>query len=360
MSGSSVVTRSEAAGPPAGPCEAAIPADALIRRLRGVAAALCVGDPPPQVESLLRETFARRCGDVDYRRNRLLPGRLPLELSFMESEPDALRLDLEPFGPMVGPLDRRARALGWLLDLIACVHGAARAREVEDRAARWSVPDQSWRPAFGAFLGLTFDAGGLAEGKIYFEIDPGRAAEYPGWDADLAALSGKIEGAEPYFVSLAAGRRPAIERLYLACRRDVSVLALNGMLQAAALGAAAPAFAVAALAVTGGSFVIPAHCAIVGLRRVAGGIEIKLDVMAPPSAPGSEAAIGRLRRALAVRPDRLAALDRWLAAVALGNGAPSAAVTLLSVRVGPDGVPRYGLYAAPDWLGGPAAARVQA
>ena len=62
-----------------------------------------------------RHTFARPASDPAYRTNRLQPGVLPLEWSFSEAGPDALRIEFQPFDPDLAPEERLKCAITQLL-----------------------------------------------------------------------------------------------------------------------------------------------------------------------------------------------------------------------------------------------------
>ena len=103
--------------------------DVVARRLERAARHLGTANPLPYVSGLLHRTFSLPEGDPEYGFNTLMPGAAPLESSFSEEEPGALRLTLEPLGPSEAPLARRDEATHEMRRLVEPVFG--------NEALRW-------------------------------------------------------------------------------------------------------------------------------------------------------------------------------------------------------------------------------
>src|SRR5262249_49771878 len=98
--------------------------DHLWDRIGAMARELGVVDPMSgELGDLFVHTFSRPAGDVEYRSNRLQPGALPLEWSFSETEPDALRIEIQPFDPTLAGEDRLRRTVKALVPAIEAHHG---------------------------------------------------------------------------------------------------------------------------------------------------------------------------------------------------------------------------------------------
>src|SRR3954454_22702850 len=74
------------------------PAATLVRaRLAEFSNAMGVADVPAiPLDALIDRTFARQPDDPLFLSNWLMPGALPLEWSFSEDEPGALRFEMQP------------------------------------------------------------------------------------------------------------------------------------------------------------------------------------------------------------------------------------------------------------------------
>ena len=291
------------------------------------------------LDDLLAQSFALPLDDARYRDNALVPGELPYEESFSERAPDALRVDLEPFGPGLAARARLEETRGWLTDLGARLFPAC-AGACRDRVAAWQALGGAAR--FGAFAGAAFDRDGVVELKLYREV--GDAAHLPpGARALLADAAAAVPGVVPLLHAVSVGRHGVAERLYLRCGDGLRLADLAG-LDGAAPGV--PALAMAAAALTGRMFLVP-NTAILGLRRVAGGCEIKLELL-PAALPPPAQTLAAAERLLI---DARGALRRWCAAIGPLRG--DHAIGAVSVRIAPGAPPALNLYARPLGRGEP-------
>jgi hypothetical protein len=299
--------------------------------LARTARALGTAAPAGRLRDVLRATFALPAHDERYGENALEPGALPLELSFAERTPGLLRFDVEPFGPEVTPAQRREETFAVAGAVARDALGAHAATVVEAWSARVPYPSGG---AFGAFLGASLDAAGVVGVTVYSEL---AGAAPPALGREAAALAGCV----PHFFAVAVAARGPATRLYVACRDELRLLSLEPFMRAHGLGDRFPAFATAVLHVTGGLWTLPAESALIGLRAVAGGLELKLELFgcALPEPERRGATIARM-----LAPPARAAYARWRAA--LGEPNPG----IVSVRVAPGSAPALNLYAVPAWL----------
>jgi hypothetical protein len=298
--------------------------------LARTARALGTAAPAGPLREMLRVTFGLPAHDARYGDNALEPGALPLELSFAERTPGLLRFDVEPFGPELTPAERREQAIAVARDVAQDAFGARAAAALEAWSARVPRPSGG---AFGAFLGASLDAAGPVAVTVYSELAGAAPPALAREAADLAA-------GEPHFCALAVAAGGAATRVYVACRDELRLLSLEPFMRAHGLGDRFPAFVEAVLHVTGGLWTLPAESALIGLRAVAGGLELKLELFgAALPAPGRRGAT--IARMLA--PPARAGYARWLAA--LREPEPA----IVSVRVAPAAGPALNLYAVPPW-----------
>ena len=337
---SSAITRSSPA-----PARAEPAAEVVARRLSHAAEALAVADPTELLGDLLAATFSAPATELVYSRNELQPGSLPLECSFSELTPGALRIDLEPFGPGVAPAERRRRAAEAARRLVARHLGGKAGRAFEAAP----VPAPSAAARFGAFVGAAFGPSGLAEVTVYYELGPRLPRSPSPRVARVArALGADVPGLSPHLLAISTTRTGIRERLYLRCEQELRLLGLER--PAAVIGAADrfPALVASTLELTGGAFVVPARSAIVGLRESSGGVELKLELLRDALPGGSRELAGRVRQLLVRRPESLRAFDRWSEAIGAGPDGPDLGV--VSVRLAPALEPLLNVYARLPWL----------
>jgi hypothetical protein len=302
----------------------------LRKRLGIIAERLGTADPSEWLGDVLDTAFGRPLTDRAYAHNALVPGGLPLEVSFSEENPDQLRLDLQP-SDVDTPAARRRD------DTLAIVRRVGDAA-FDDRCAVWSRYAHADR--FGAFLGAALGPSGPTTVKAYLELDPStRPDRLPGTLAAAAALVARhVPGVVPHLAAVAADDRPA--RVYLACREGLRVLALDGLLAAIGLRHRLPAVATAVAALTGRRLLLPEDAALIAIaqRRDTNDVEIKIELLADALAEPDMRATA-VERLLTERPASLTAYHRWLAAV--GQGAET---TVVSVRLAGDGPPTLNIY----------------
>lgn len=299
---------------------------------------LGVADPRPYLGAVLQQAFPLPLADDRYARNALLPGMLPIEASFSEIAPTLLRLDLEPGGPLVSGARRRALA-------VAAARRIARISALSGSDRLGACGGPAGDPlTFGAFLGVASDVSGPAEVKVYFELPIGAALRPSALGRAATELVHDVPGAAPLLYSIAAGRHRHAERIYLVCRDELRLLDLEQWMVRHELGHRVAALLTTVLTLEG-RFVLPPRSAVLGIRHLGSGWELKVELLVP--AP--ERALRIVEQLLRERPAGETAFQRWVDAVA-----PSPrAVSVVSVRVTPDTGPRLTVYARPLWAGEP-------
>jgi hypothetical protein len=251
-------------------------------------------------------------------------------VSFSEENPDQLRLDLQPSDVDAPAAQRRD-------DTLAFVRRFGDPA-FDDRCEVWGAYAHAVR--FGAFLGAAFGADGPTTVKAYLELDPStRPDQLPGPHGAAASLVARhVPGVVAHLAAVAADDRP--DRVYLACREGLRVLALDGLLAAIGLRHRLPAVAAAVAALTGRRLLLPEDAALIaiGQRRDTNDVEIKIELLAD-ALTEPQLRTAAVERLLTERPASLTAYHRWLAAVG-----PAAETSVVSVRLAGDGPPRLNVY----------------
>jgi hypothetical protein len=286
--------------------------------------------------------------DARYSSNTLAPGTAPVEVSFAETQPQALRVDLEPFCFGISPAQRRQRvaaiAVRWVAGLLPPVIG----REYEkclDSLCRLSI-GQSAR--FGAFLGATFDGCGLAEVKIYSEWNRGLPDGLPERLAVTARTAlATVPGLTPHFASFSCGRSGCVPRLYFLCREEVPVLALCNALETAGLSHRLPELASLIRPLAGVTTILPAGAGVLSFREVAGVLDCKLDILARALPIPGRIFAESVRRSLAQRPEIRTAFQHWWNAMGGTNHWPDE-FNAVGFRLSSTNPAQFGAYLSPE------------
>lgn len=305
-------------------------AGAVAARLTELAAQLAGAAPDAAaraaIQQLLGGTFPYPMSDPRYRANALNPGGLPVEVSFAEAEPCALRVDLAPGPPDLGPRARAAAAAG--------LAGLGPGELVP-----WQ---QLLAPRrFGGFAALAIAPGGpgrwSVRHKAYLELGSQSGASLSGmglpapqpriWESAMSA----IPGLRPHFVALSPGavlpgQLSPGPRMYFECTSGLALTTLVAWAREVDLVGPALAAAATVRMLTGGAVVLPAAGLLLALGSTpAGGAELKVECPAAVLGPDPRSAISSI---LMARPKVEAAFTRWR--VALGG---SPAPTVVSVRI---------------------------
>ncbi|MET0239298.1 MAG: hypothetical protein ABW184_05300 [Sphingobium sp.] len=294
-------------------------ASVIAARLGHAAQALGIGDPAPALATLLGETFARPGDDPVYRGNHLLPGALPLEWSFAEDNPDALRFEMQPCDPSMRPAERLAHAIAAIRALAAADQGEAAAARLADMAGAVGSPRD-----FGAFLGFAFHARRRTEYKIYLEAGQGEPALLP--------------GTTPHFHSLSLGPNGLAQRHYHLCSDGLRLLDLEPLCDRLGLSHHFPSLIVMLLDLTDGAFHLPPRSALLGVR----GGELKVELVVGSAA---EQAGLSTRIAASLSPGAGVSFRRWAALVAPA-GRIDPLLRVVSIRVRADAPLSISVYAA--------------
>lgn len=326
------------------------------QRLTGASRRLGTRNPVDYIGGLIDRTFELPVGDPRYGQNALLPGFLPLEHSFSETAKDSLRLDLEPMGPLTSPMTRLHEVSREARKQISSELGPAALRWFDERSEPYRGTRLSGAARFGAWFGAAFDADGLQECKVYYELEPGALDELPPTLRHVCRVAQAcLPRLVPIFTSVACGRGHGGQRVYFYHQGDLRLLDLEALMNQIGVGHQLPGLLTAVGLILGGRFILPEGSVVLALRDTGRGIEMKVEILMPSVPDPPREMHGLIQMHLAQRPDSQRALQRWLAAMAPegsasagGDAASAGDISVLSVRVTPSTPARLTLYFRPS------------
>lgn len=318
------------------------------RRLSAAARRLGTKNPVDYIGGLLDRTFDLPADDPRYGRNALLPGALPIEHSFSETARDALRLDMEPMGPLCTPHSRVHEVSREARRQIDGAFGAAALRWFDERSEAFRGSRLSGAAKFGAWFGAAFDKDGLQECKVYYELEGGLDDLPPTLRHVCRVAQASLPGLVPIFTSVACNRAQGGQRVYFFHQGDLRLLDLEPLMHQIGVGHQLPGLLTAVGLILGGRFVLPEGSVVIALRDTGRGIEMKLEILLPGIPDPPREMHGLIQLHLSQRPDSQRALESWLAAMAPEASASAGDISVLSVRVTPATGARLTLYFRPS------------
>lgn len=277
--------------------------------------------------------FARQLSDPAYAANALCPGGWPIEVSYREDDPAAVRVDLAPLDPQAAPEER----------LMAAIELA---RVTHEAFASWSAVLAARR--FGGFVGASIrgerNAVEPVTTKAYLELARGVApGELPEPIAThVSSLARYVPGLRAHLVALAGDSRRCPPRIYLECASGVAMLSLLDWAEAHGLAEPALAMVHAVRRLAGGRLVLPEASVLLAIAPVTvdepHGVELKVELSRHALAPDCADIV---RQVLVNRPVARGGYERFMSAVL-----PVTELTVVSVRIatGMPG-PRLNVYA---------------
>jgi len=324
-------------------------ADVAKRRLTIASRRLNTPNPVDIIGGLIDRSFDLPVGDPRYGRNQLTPGYVPIEHSYSELAPGALRLDLEPLGPQATPHAKQQEA-GRVMRQVVKQHFGDRALSwFDQRSEPWRGSRLPGDAKFGAWFGLGVDRSGVEESKVYYELRPGELDSLPPNLQHAARVAMTcLPKLTPIFTSIACGRGHGAQRLYFFHRGDLRLLDLEPLLHRLGIGSQLPSLLAAAGVVLGGRFVLPEGSVILGIRDTNKGIELKLDVLIGAMADPPQQMFQLLNLALSERPRSQAGLMHWAQAMTPDNEDGPGSISVVSFKVQPELSTRCSLYIRPN------------
>jgi len=322
--------------------------DVVAQRLESAAHRLNTASPLNYVGPLIERTFALPMGDPRYAQNTLVPGAAPLEPSFSELEPHALRFNIQPLGPGESPISRRDEATREMRRLVGPVFGDAALRWFDERSEEWRGMGPGSRLHYGAFFGTSYERDGLSCSKVYYETTPGQDNALPTMLSSLVRLATEaMPGLFPLFTSITCRRESGSQRSTFIHRGPLRLGDLQLLLQRLGMAHQLPGLMQVFGLALGGRFELPEQSVLLSLGQTEEGPEFELYVllgMLPDVPPNF---LGLLNFGLAERPRELQALNQWLDAFTPEQANQPGRFSVLSVRVTPETPAKVSLYLRP-------------
>lgn len=323
-------------------------ADLVAHRLRRAASALGTADPLLAVGGLIERTFERPVDDDGYGANTLTPGAAPLEPSFSEREPGALRFVLEPLGPDASPGARRDEATREARRLVGSAFGSGALRWLDRSTEEFRSAAGTGALDYGAWFGSSFDGNGLTATKVYYELGPGSSGHLPPSSSRLAATVARhLPLAQPAFLTVSCRRDRGSERVTFVPQHVLRVKDLEPLLTELGLAHQLPGIMHAVGLALGGRFELPPASCLIGVADSPEGPELKLEIALGmvPDLPRNF--LDLIVMGLQERPSHLQALARWMQAFTPEQAEWPGNFSVLSIRTSPRSAPRLSLYLRP-------------
>lgn len=315
------------------------------RLLRTASRVLGTVDPAPSVSGLLDDALPLPPGDPRYAGTRAFQPR------FSELSGGSLTFGVEV--PERGPAGGGGVA--------------AASQEVRGLvAANLGRPALAWfdRHTDGAADSVSaldvarvvsaFDRDGFREASVTYMWGPWFTGAMPEPAARVAGtvVSG-IPGAEPAFTSIRAGRTYGSQAMTFRLAQELPLEALGPVMEQLGLGRSHASLTTAVAFVLGARYSLPGDSAMLTLRPLRRGLELRLDIdlEAIPDLPEPLADLIALH--LAERPRSLRALEQWVAAFSPEDAAGPGSLSVLSVTVRPDMGARLTLHIRPHLVSTP-------
>lgn len=323
-------------------------AETVRNRMRIAARRLGTVDPVPLVGELFDDAFSLPLGDPRYGNNALLPGSMPIELSFTETQPNALRFDMELAGPEVSPQARRDATSRGMRRVVHQTLGQQALRWFDQRSEPFRTGSMDGNASFGAFFGASFDENGLDTAKAYYELNERGVGDLPpNLQHAVRTAVAMLPGLQPLFTSIGCGRQRGGQRVYLFQPGELRLLDLEPLMNRLGIGQQLPSLLTALGIVTGGRFVLPAGSTVIGLKDTPQGMEMKLDLLIPATPDPPREMHGLIQMHMADRPESQRALRSWIQALTPDDDQTPGEISVVGAKVSPQMPARLSVYLRP-------------
>jgi hypothetical protein len=327
--------------------EPIVMSDLVKHRVQEAARTLGTADPLAYVGPTLDRAFSRPVGDLTYAANTLTPGAVPFEPSFSEQEPNVLRFTIEPLGSGA-PVSRRDEATREMRRLVGPLFGGDALRWFDRRSEEWRGLGSLGRLEYGAWLGTSYDASGLAGSKVYYELHPHQLTALPVPLTRLVeAAMATMPALVPIFTSIACRRDAGGQRVTFLHRGPLAVGDLGPLMRSLGLEHQLPGVMKVVGLSLGGRFDLPEQAVLIGVGQTSEGPELRLEVMLGMVPDLPPTFLDLLALGLAERPRELRALGRWLRAFTPDSADWPGEFSVLSIRTTPRTPARISLYLRP-------------
>lgn len=275
----------------------------------------------------------------------------PLSTHFSEQTPEHLNFVMRATGRGVTGADRIASASHAMTHVVDRHFGRGARHWLDNQLEAIRSQDNGRSASWGAAFGSAFDRAGLAESYVHCEWGPGLMDALPGPLHRIARLALEaMPGLRPVIMSVRCGRAAGAQQLSFESERPLALPALLPLMDQLGLAHRHAGLMSAVAFILGARFVLPAEAAMVTLRPLRHGVEMRLDVSldAIPDLPSQLMALTRLQ--MSERPRSVHGMDRWLTALTPDGYPGPGTVSVLSVWVRPDLPARVALYLRPASL----------
>ena len=278
-------------------------------------------------------------------------GETPLSTYFSEQTPEHLNFVMRAVGRDVTGADRIRGATQSMARVVERNFGGAAKHWLDNQLEAVRSIDNGRGASWGAAFGNAFDRDGLSESYVHCEWGPSLMDAMPAPLHRLARLAlESMPGLRPVIMSVRCGRAAGAQQLSFESERPLSLAALQPLMDQLGLAHRHAGLMSAIAFILGARFVLPADAAMVTLRPLRQGVELRLDVNldAIPDLPAQLMALTRLQ--MTERPRSVQGMDRWLTALTPDGYPGPGTVSVLSVWVRPDLPARVALYLRPASL----------
>jgi hypothetical protein len=304
--------------------------------VHSAASGLGIGTLPEALMHPLNRALPAPAGDPRYRDATLVADGVPLELSFSETAPAALRLDFEPLAAASSVRERRAWTVRTYARLVASM-GAPSDDEAADAA---SDGDDD---RFGAYLGAMVSSAGIEAANLYLPCHA--AAGATAVDRIARDVMRAVPALAPRFRRWSTGT-PQRRRVYLVATTDLPLRAVADALAAVGLAGRAAELWWMLSAMTGSAPFLPAERAVISVADRGDSCELKIELLAR-GWPSPGALVDAAMRLLQQRPESVASFHRWRRAISAVCEVQPSDVTAVGLRIFGTEPVQLGVYVAP-------------
>jgi hypothetical protein len=272
----------------------------------------------------------------------------PVAPQFSETTPDHLAFLLTADAPGISAADRVDGATRALSGIVERNFGREASHWLDGKLEPLRGTGYSRGAGFGARFGSSFDRNGVSESYAQYEWGPQLmdALPAPLYRVVRTAVD-SLPGLRPVISTIRCGRSSGSQQVSFETDRPLSLAALQPLMDQLGLGHRHASLMSAIGFVLGARFTLPPDTALITLRPLRTGVELRLDVNldALPDPPAQLMALMRLQ--MTERPKSVHGLDRWMLALTPDGYPGPGTVSVLSVWVRPDLPARLALFLRP-------------
>jgi len=275
----------------------------------------------------------------------------PLSTHYSEQTPEQLNFVMRAAGRGISGADRIRSASQAMTRVVERQFGRGARHWLDNQLETVRSSDNGRSCSWGAAFGSAFDRAGLAESYVHCEWGPAMMDALPAPLHRIASLAlQSMPTLRPVILSVRCGRSAGAQQLSFESERPLALATLQPLMDQLGLGHRHAGLMSAVAFILGARFVLPAESAMLTLRPLRQGVEMRLDVSldAIPDLPSQLMALTRLQ--MTERPRSVHGMDRWLMALTPDGYPGPGTVSVLSVWVRPDLPARVALYLRPASL----------